>query len=401
MIKCEICEREFMGFKELSNHIVRTHKIKIEDYYLKFIGEKGKCKACGKDTRFNSLGSRYSMFCSQHCSANNFETREKKKETRLKNNNGVQHKLSKYQENHPILIKCKICGKECARLATHITNKHKMKSEEYYLKFIGEKGKCKTCGKDTKFYDLRHGYNKFCNAKCIMNNFEILKKKKETCLKNYNVEYPCQNKKISDRIQESTLKNNDGIHPCKLTYQQCQERYPDVVKIEKLKEGPNGEILGHCKNANCKNSKENGGYFDVSKYLGLRNDGINGNDTNHFYCCEECKHTCPLYGRSAAQLHTRINENKNIPYTQVEYNTWKEEVYYRQRMENNTDTNFCEYCHATEDLHVHHEVPQKIVPGYALDPDNGIIACEKCHYEKGHATGTECSTGNLANKICK
>ncbi len=63
--------------------------------------------------------------------------------------------------------------------------------------------------------------------------------------------------------------------------------------------------------------------------------------------------------------------------------------------------NFCEYCHATENLHVHHEVPQKIVPGYSLDPDNGIIACEDCHYKYGHKTGTECSTGNLANKICK
>ncbi len=61
----------------------------------------------------------------------------------------------------------------------------------------------------------------------------------------------------------------------------------------------------------------------------------------------------------------------------------------------------CEICGTTENLHVHHEVPQKIVPGYSLDPENGIILCEKCHYEIGHKKGTECSTGNLANKICK
>ncbi len=24
--------------------------------------------------------------------------------------------------------------------------------------------------------------------------------------------------------------------------------------------------------------------------------------------------------------------------------------------------------------------------------------CKECHYEIGHKTGTECSTGNLANK---
>jgi hypothetical protein len=26
--------------------------------------------------------------------------------------------------------------------------------------------------------------------------------------------------------------------------------------------------------------------------------------------------------------------------------------------------------------------------------------CEECHYKYGHKSGTECSTGNLANKIC-
>jgi hypothetical protein len=135
--------------------------------------------------------------------------------------------------------------------------------------------------------------------------------------------------------------------------------------------------------------------------LGWRKEGIDKNDTAYLYCCEECKHQCPLYKRSAAQLHNLMNENKDIPYTPAEYSIWKEEVYYRQRIENNTDTNFCEKCHATEKLHVHHEIPQKILPGYALDPDNGIIFCEKCHYEIGHEKGTECSTGNLASKICK
>jgi hypothetical protein len=264
-------------------------------------------------------------------------------------------------------------------------------------------------------------------------NKEIRKKSEETCLKRYGVRHASQNKEIKNRQEETCLKNHGVRHSMqnskvreksiktniikygvenykqteeskkrsRLSYQQCLERYPDVVKIEGLIEGPNGEIWGHCKNSSCKNSKENGGYFDVSKKIGDRNDGINKHDTGHFYCSEECKHTCPLYGRSATALHNRINENPEIPYTSAEYNIWKEEVYYRQKIENDTDTNFCEYCHATENLHVHHEVPQKIVPGYALDPINGIIACEDCHYKYGHEKGTDCSTGNLANKICK
>jgi len=330
--------------------------------------------------------------------------------------------------NNNSTVKCEICGKEfehLRRLSAHIWQIHKLKIEDYYLKHIGIKGVCKICGKDTKFYSLSVGYNKFCSPKCSNIHPEIKQKcidtfikkygckssnqcekvknrKKETCLKNWNCENPFQNKEIRNRQYETVLRNNNGIHPSKLTYKKCKEKYPDLVKIEGLKEGPNGEIMGHCKNSSCKNSKENGGYFEVTPHqINMRNIGINSNDTGHFYCCEECKHSCPLYGKSATALHNRINENPEIPYTSAEYNTWKEEVYHRQRIENDTDTNFCEYCHATENLHVHHEVPQKIVPGYALDPINGIIFCEDCHYKYGHEKGTDCSTGNLANKICK
>ncbi len=135
--------------------------------------------------------------------------------------------------------------------------------------------------------------------------------------------------------------------------------------------------------------------------LNWRKQGIDKNDIYYLYCCEECKNECLLYKRSAASMYNLINENLDISYTQAEYSTWREEVLYRQCIEYNTNINFCEYCHATKNLHVHHEVPQKLEPGYALDPNNGIIVCKKCHAEKCHKKGTECSTGNLANKICK
>ncbi len=205
-----------------------------------------------------------------------------------------------------------------------------------------------------------------------------------------------------EKQQKTLLKNNNGVHHLKLNFQKLKERYPLLVKVEGLKEGPNGEILAHCKNSSCKNSKENGGWFEPTIYqLNCRKHGIDSNDINYLYCCEDCKKECVLFGRTAVELYNIINENKEIIYTTSEYNIWHEEVLYRQRVENNTDMNFCEYCHSTENLHVHHEVPQKIVPGYALDPENGIILCEDCHYKYGHEKGTECSTGNLANKICK
>jgi hypothetical protein len=368
-VECKICGKKF---KAISKHVCQAHKMKAEEYYLKFINpKKGKCIACGKDTHFSSLRVGYLKFCSTKCSANNSETRQKCKETYIKKTGFSYASQNPEVQKKARKTNLKNCGFEYPIQSPKVKEKTR-------------KTNLKNCGFEYSFQSP-----------------EFQQKSKETNMKNLGVENSMQSKKVKEKQQESILKNNNGIHHRKLTYKHVQERYPDVVKIEELIEGPNGEIWGHCKNANCKNSRENGGYFDVSKFVGDRNDGINKHDTGHFYCSEECKHTCPLYGRSAAQLHNLINENPEIPYTPEEYNTWKEEVYHRQKIENNTDTNFCEKCQATENLHVHHIQPQKLEPGYALDPINGIVFCEDCHYKIGHAVGTECSTGNLAAKICK
>jgi len=418
MFKCEICGLEFVKLHGFSIHISKTHKIKIEEYYLKYINpEKGKCKICGKNTRFNNLRDGYNRFCGLKCSNNSIEVKNKKKEVNFEKT-GYDYPM----QNPKNKKKQKQTCFENSGFENPMQNPEiKEKRKKIYFEKTGYENSMQnpeTREKSNQTYFEKTGYRN------PSQNPEIKEKKKQTCLENSGYEYSMQNPETRERAkqtyfektgydypaqnpesrkkqQESTLKNNNGVHPLKLTYKKCLERYPDLVKIEGLIEGPNGEIMGHCKNSSCKNSKENGGYFDVSKYIRDRNIGINSYDTGHFYCCEECKHSCSLFGKSATELHNLMNENKEILYTQEEYSIWKEEVYYRQRIENNTEINFCEYCHATENLHVHHEVPQKIVPGYALDPDNGIVFCEDCHYEIGHETGTECSTGNLASKICK
>ena len=85
-------------------------------------------------------------------------------------------------------------------------------------------------------------------------------------------------------------------------------------------------------------------------------------------------------------------------FTRKEKNIFIDEVLRRQKEEHGY--NFCEKCYSTESLHIHHEKPVKTHSHLVLDPDNGIILCEKCHYKIGHKTGTECSTGMLANIIC-
>jgi hypothetical protein len=374
-IKCELCGKKFETLRGLSAHIGQIHnnEIMIVEYYIKFIGEKGKCHECGKNTSFRSLKDGYLKFCSLKCSNNSIEVQNKKKETCMKNS-GYTHPMKDPETREKHMNTCFENSGYLNPAQNPITRK---KQKQTYFEKTG--------------YEIP------------MQNPETKKKKKETYFEKTGYDHQMHNPESIKKLNESILKNNNGRHPSKLTYQQCQERYPDVVKIEELKEGPNGEIWGHCKNSSCKNSKENGGYFELTPaQINGRNIGINIHDTAHFYCCEECKHSCPLYHRSASALHNLLNENKEILYTSEEYSTWRHEVFQRQLREDPEHTiNYCEYCHAIEDLHVHHIHSQKLEPGYALDPDNGMVVCEKCHYEKCHEKGTDCSTGNLANKICK
>ena len=79
---------------------------------------------------------------------------------------------------------CKICRKifpNVISLSRHI-NTHSITKKYYYDKYIKteEEGKCKTCGKETTFYNLSNGYHKFCSNKCIGKNKDVISKKKKT-----------------------------------------------------------------------------------------------------------------------------------------------------------------------------------------------------------------------------
>lgn len=107
-----------------------------------------------------------------------------------------------------------------------------------------------------------------------------------------------------------------------------------------------------------------------------------------FYCSTECKHSCSIYGQIKYPKNFTAEEDK--VYTKAELNVWAKEVLKRH--------NSCEFCGATATI-AHHIKPKKLYPHEALDVDNGIACCEKCHFTYGHQD--ECSTGNLSHKICK
>ena len=200
-----------------------------------------------------------------------------------------------------------------------------------------------------------------------------------------------ENLSKEDKTRYSLIRSN--------TVERIAKNHPLLIKIEELREDPiSGRIQGRCKNHNCINSKEKDGWFTlVGRQLEHRMQAIenqHNNEGNYFYCSDECKNSCSLYGKSATQL---INEDKikagiikELPYTASEYDVWRQEVLKRADYK-------CEFC-GEPAKHCHHSRPQKLEPFFSLDPEYGIACCIKCHYEKGHRD--ECSTGQIAYTIC-
>jgi hypothetical protein len=203
--------------------------------------------------------------------------------------------------------------------------------------------------------------------------------------------------KITPRSKEHTAKL---IAATTYNLKDWQEKWPFLFIIEEIKE-EHGKIWVHCTNSNCSNSKESDGWFNptglqlYNRARSLRNE----DDTSCFYCTDHCKRTCRKFGKTAKQLQKEDELAAGIqpstpvlPYTSAELEVFRQEVLER-------DNYKCIYCDESA-THVHHMRPQKLEPFFALDPDYAISCCDKCHYKYGHKTGTECSTGALANTTC-
>ena len=219
----------------------------------------------------------------------------------------------------------------------------------------------------------------------------------------WNIGIPC-NKETKKKISESNsgkMRNKKQINQMKtsskLSIDQIKKRYQTFSKIEEMRYKPGyekeKEIQVHCKNHLCPNSKEQGGWFTptgIQLTERIRNierpRGIGGG--GYFYCCDECKDECPLFNKKISTLikQDQINAGriKEDLYTYEEYQTFRQQVLKREDY-------LCEYCDKPA-IDVHHSRPQK------LEPDFGVACCESCHYKYGHKD--ECSTGNLATKVC-
>jgi len=182
--------------------------------------------------------------------------------------------------------------------------------------------------------------------------------------------------------------------------------YPYTYMVEELRENPDtGIVECHCKFEDCKHSEKNDGWFILDTERAYYREWalIRNWDSYCFYCTDNCKDLCPLHGKNA---QTIIKERDLIVsgfYEESEewigYRGTEDEKKIFRKTVFELDNYRCLYC-GEPAHHVHHIEPVKLKPIFALDPPNGISVCVPCHQIYCHPAGTECSTGNLANRFC-
>ena len=116
--------------------------------------------------------------------------------------------------------KCKICEiefKSVTALLAHVAQRHKLRSKDYYDKYIKQEGEgvCHVCGKETRYKSFSNGYTKFCQC-CVFKSDEVKEKIKKTNLDRWGTEHPSQSKDVQEKIKKTNMKKYGVDYPLKL-----------------------------------------------------------------------------------------------------------------------------------------------------------------------------------------
>ena len=339
---CEICKRK-MGL--ITSQHLKTHGLTKKDYIKKFPNSKlvsQKILDIRKDNCLKMKGKTKKVNC-EKCG--------KELETPKSNHWKFICEECREAEKFPNkkyipekdLVVCQICWIGLEQITTSHLSLHNMTIEEYKNKF----------------------------PKVWLTNKKIREDRRKRGLKNN----PTKRKHIRQKMSLAQ----------RYTSERYIQKYPWVFPtIEKIR-----DYLGVIE-VQCKTCKK--WFHPTPIQMQERIRALTyGSDGQFLYCSEECKKKCPIYRLNPSQFLSCGTEK---PYTDSEYQIFREEVLRRQREE--FGYNFCELCEREKHLHVHHEKPKKTHPSMTLDPDNGIVLCEDCHLNKIHTE--ECSRAALANK---
>jgi hypothetical protein len=216
---CEECGRNFSILSALMSHIGHSHEGKM-DYYNKWIIEEGdgKCKNCGKETRFH--GTYPLPFCSNSCSS---------KYNLRKNGSPFSRKEVKEKSKNTLQL--------------HYGKDYYLQTEE------GKKNmkKFRKLNSDNIILNTKRNNLKKYGVENVFQREDIKEKCKQTTLKNYGVENISQLEKIkvikNEKCCRTALKFK-RFRYTNLYYQGSYEldflekyydKYPDIQRAPTIK----------------------------------------------------------------------------------------------------------------------------------------------------------------------
>jgi hypothetical protein len=261
-------------------------------------------------------------------------------------------------------------------LGGNLTNNE---GHSYYI----EKESCILCGESylTNKYKPSFYCSKDCSGKGENNNFYGKEHSKETKNK------ISKTKKSQDNVGIKSSSWKGGIWKDSLPlYDTYNEQLNFIEETSYKLNKDNIKIL----EVRC--SKCNKWFTPKLSAVKPRIRALNnlGLGESRFYCSLGCKNSCEVYRKRAIDYINIIGEDE-IYYLSNELQIWSQETLLRSNY-------ICEICGEPAE-HAHHIRPKKLEPFFALDPDNGLALCKKCHYKYGHSD--ECSPFDIHSRFCK
>lgn len=212
---CVICGDSCNRLKGLSNHVNKTHKLTLQQYYDTYFKQnpnEGYCIVCGKPTTFISFNEGYRKTCSPQCGNKTEESKQKRKNTMI-DNYGVScsFRLPGVEEKSRKSHKTKNYRKLVSDIqkTTEVKNKiKKTKLERYGDENYNNPEKVKQTSLER--YGVDH-YNKSEKARKTSSikqkSRKVQQKRELTCLKRFGVKNQMQSAVIQNKRQETLRKN--------------------------------------------------------------------------------------------------------------------------------------------------------------------------------------------------
>ena len=189
MFNCKICNQECKS-KGINSHLTRRHQISSKDYYDKYIKteSEGKCKICGKETRFDTIFSGYNIYCSSSCANLDPEIRAKIETTNLERF-GAKGNFGRKDINKKAI---KHSQSDEAKIKRNQTNINRYGFENPYA---SDQVKDKIKQYNLEKYGVEYSWQRD----------DVKKKSKQTSLAKYRTEHPQQSNKVKTKVRQLKL----------------------------------------------------------------------------------------------------------------------------------------------------------------------------------------------------